>query len=70
MNESIDGDEDTLGLDNCRADGENHRRIYDEETEHDRCIRKCTMINLIILFLCFSIYKAFVLITFGYYTFR
>lgn len=28
------------------------------------------MINLIILFLAYAIYKSFVLITFGYYTFR
>ena len=61
--------EDTFGLDFSRP-GEKRKQAFEMETSHDRCIRKCTMINILILLILLGIFKTVVLFGFGYYTFR
>ena len=51
-------------------EGEQRRRRIDEETDNDRCIRKYTMCNILIVLLLLTIYKLYILIGFGYYTFK
>ena len=52
------------------AEGEMRRRRIDEESDNDRCIRKYTMTNILVLSITVTIYKLFVLISFGFYTFK
>lgn len=51
-------------------ESEMRRRRIDEETDNDRCIRKYTMTNILVFLIVVSIYKVFILISFGFYTFK
>jgi hypothetical protein len=55
-----------MGLDVSRE----KNKFVNQDTINDRFIRKCTMINIIILLLIIALYKIFVLVGCGYYTFR
>ena len=59
-------EEDSLNL----TRGDKRKYDYQQDTEHDKCIRKCTTINILLVILFFAIFKLFVLIGNGYYTFR
>ena len=50
--------------------GEQRMEDYLTETEHDRCIRKFSMINLLIVFVLYCGYILFAAVGFGYYTFH
>ncbi len=50
--------------------GEKRREQYNQESENDRRLRKCTMIDILILIFLFGLFKIFALIGNGYFTFR
>eukprot|EP00356_Strombidium_inclinatum_P006563 CAMPEP_0170493940 /NCGR_PEP_ID=MMETSP0208-20121228/14357_1 /TAXON_ID=197538 /ORGANISM="Strombidium inclinatum, Strain S3" /LENGTH=213 /DNA_ID=CAMNT_0010769925 /DNA_START=1 /DNA_END=638 /DNA_ORIENTATION=- len=69
MNESSD-DALSLDLSMGRIRKQELGLDYHQESKADKRVRKCTMINIIILFLAIGLLKLLVLIGFGYFTFR